>query len=173
MCCSCWIFKPRNYDAWNRPSTTSPRYAPQQIRYLCMGFESSAKKVNSDFSSLIAALSIKWTKIGFSSLDKSYSSKMPQSAIIQCHNTKLHNGTFMYYKDWQIWRGHGSCWSCQSSTVPHQSRLLHQQSSLSPSLFLCVRFMRPPCLSAIECPVPSLCASLSLSEWSETLTPAL
>lgn len=82
MCCSCWIFKPRNYDAWNRPSTTSPRYALQQIRYLCMGFESSAKKVNSDFSSLIAALSIKWTKIGFSSLDKSYSSTVKGHSLL-------------------------------------------------------------------------------------------
>lgn len=77
MCCSCWIFKPRNYDAWNRPSTTSPRYAPQQIRYLCMGFESSAKKVNSDFISLIA------DKRGFSSLDKSYSS------TVKCHSLLL------------------------------------------------------------------------------------
>ena len=29
MCCSCWTSRPRNYDAWSLPSTTSPRYTPQ------------------------------------------------------------------------------------------------------------------------------------------------
>lgn len=26
MCCSCWTFRPRSYDGWSLPSTTSPRY---------------------------------------------------------------------------------------------------------------------------------------------------
>lgn len=66
---------------------------------------------------------------------------------------------------------HSSCWSCPTTTAPLQSLLLHQQSSLSLSLFqsplsvslcVCASHCHPAC-QPVNVPVSSLCASLSLS----------
>ncbi len=83
-----------------------------------------------------------WIKVWFwalSSEDETNSStlKHKPAGIILCHNSKVHNDTFTHYKVRQIWQGHGSCWSCQTSATPLQSLLLHQQSSVYLSLPLC------------------------------------